>query len=65
MIIRPEGLMPAKNVQLEQQFEPGLPKSKGTSEQDTPERLPEKSRSMDPDSQNSPESNGGDHDSLS
>jgi ABC-type branched-subunit amino acid transport system permease subunit len=65
MVIRPEGLMPAKSVQLEQQFVPGISKSKGTSEQGAPKRSPEESCSIDPDSQNSPGSNGGDHDSLS
>lgn len=65
MIIRPEGLMPAKSVQLEQQFEPGVPGSKGTQAKKLPDKLPGQAESEVPEVRKAPEASGGSHDSLS
>lgn len=62
MIIRPEGLMPAKNVQLEKRFEPNIPKQVGAPGQVSSEQPPGGARSDD---HHAPEKSGGSHDSLS
>ena len=62
MIIRPEGLMPAKSVQLEQRFEPDIPKRVGGPDQVSPEQSSGGSRIDD---HHAPDKSGGSHDSLS
>jgi branched-chain amino acid transport system permease protein len=65
MIVRPEGLMPAKSVKLEQQFETGNLKENEPRYQGPPENLSGQLGSGNQDVQNAPESSGGDHGRLS
>jgi hypothetical protein len=65
MIIRPEGLMPAKSVKLEQQFETGNLRNNEPRYQGPSENLPGQVESGNHDVQKAPESSGGDHDRLS
>ena len=65
MIIRPEGLMPAKSPKLEQQFEPGNLSNHEPRDQGPPENPPGQARPGNHDVQKTPESSGGDHDRLS
>ncbi len=65
MIVRPEGLMPAKSVKLEQQFETGDLKENEPRYQGPPEILSGQLGSGNQDVQNAPESSGGDHGRLS
>lgn len=65
MIIRPEGLMPAKNVRLEQQFEPDIPKGMDTPEKESLGKSPGPVESSVHGGRNAPELSGGDHDSMS
>ena len=62
MIIRPEGLMPAKNAQLEHRFEPNIPKRAGPQDTVLSEQPQGKVATDDLHVQ---EKSGGSHDSLS
>lgn len=64
MIIRPEGLMPAKSVKLEGQFATGLPGGNGLSDKETSEGLGRKSQKAVNEDPDTTVTNGGNHVNL-